>query len=710
MKIKRILLMTLGASLAVVICLGAWMLGFATRSQNAVYRWLLAGSLAALAAMAVVNGVCRWRYSAAEKEKSARQMYDEELRYKAETDASPAGKEKSLRRHLAAAAVWEAAVILLLLLSCFFAGKATSTQEGGASSAATTGIVICVLACLLLSGYIFPLLGVSEEEEAEAGRMPELRREEYPHVFSLVEKAAERAGVKGGADVFFFDAGFFVFEKRGKVNVCLDVDQLSLMTDEEVYAVLLHEFAHVRNKDTAKSARYARFCRLLQVPDLDMNVFALSGLLYGWFAARVAAEVERVNFYDSRRREILADRFVKECGFAQIYVNATAKSAMYGLFLEEAAPDLSSAVYAGEEYPKNICDLYLDSFAGHLGARKEYWDAVLRRELPARVDSHPTLKMRMENAGVADYDISAREKDPESLAERKKMRGEFSSVMRERLGEYYPLQKKEWQEKVDKKREFLAREEAGEDISEGELLDYIEFLYRLYDDCALRAAERLMQKNPDSPAAACYKGQILAERGDRECLPLLYRAAEEPEFTDAAMQTAGIFVLRTGEQALVDDYRSRTVSMVQKYMDNVKESPESMRIGAKDALVPCDIPAPLLRPMIERLVCAGGGRITRIYAAVKRAEGKAFYCYLIEMVPEKRGRAGKAEREEIRKVWTEIYFCFRESGLPEVYRRFHVCSQSERSLAKHIRKAGTPLYDAERGLLLPESAGNEAAS
>ena len=172
------------------------MLGFATRSQNAVYRWLLAGSLAALAAMAVVNGVCRWRYSAAEKEKSARQMYDEELRYKAETDASPAGKEKSLRRHLAAAAVWEAAVILLLLLSCFFAGKATSTQEDGVSSAATTGAtLLCILACLLLSGYIFPLLGVSEEEEA--GRMPELRREEYPRVFSLVEKAAERAGVKG---------------------------------------------------------------------------------------------------------------------------------------------------------------------------------------------------------------------------------------------------------------------------------------------------------------------------------------------------------------------------------------------------------------------------------------------------------------------------------------------------------------------------------
>ena len=43
MKIKRILLMILGASLAVAICLGAWMLGFATRSQNAAYRWLIVG-------------------------------------------------------------------------------------------------------------------------------------------------------------------------------------------------------------------------------------------------------------------------------------------------------------------------------------------------------------------------------------------------------------------------------------------------------------------------------------------------------------------------------------------------------------------------------------------------------------------------------------------------------------------------------------------
>ena len=48
--------------------------------------------------------------------KTAKQLHDEELQYKAETDASPADREKSIGKHIAAAAAWEAAVIALLLL------------------------------------------------------------------------------------------------------------------------------------------------------------------------------------------------------------------------------------------------------------------------------------------------------------------------------------------------------------------------------------------------------------------------------------------------------------------------------------------------------------------------------------------------------------------------------------------------------------------
>ena len=50
---------------------------------------------AALVVMAIINGACRRKSNAAMYAKTAQQLHDEELQYKAETDASPADREKS---------------------------------------------------------------------------------------------------------------------------------------------------------------------------------------------------------------------------------------------------------------------------------------------------------------------------------------------------------------------------------------------------------------------------------------------------------------------------------------------------------------------------------------------------------------------------------------------------------------------------------------
>ena len=692
-KTRNILIRILCAVIAMGICLGAWAIGVATRSQNAAYRWLLGGSAAALVVMAIINGACRRKSNAAMYAKTAQQLHDEELQYKAETDASPADREKSIGKHIAAAAAWEAAVIVLLLLCCFSAGKILSPDGGGA----VLSTVLIIAAFFLLTGYVLAPFGLSADDDGED--MPALTEGEYPHIFALIERAAKRAGIKSGVRAFFSDSGFFVFERRGKVNVCLDVVELSLLTDEETCAVLLHEFAHVRNADTAKRAKYVRLCQCLRVPaTTEANVFGLSGILFGWFAERAAFESEHADYIDSRRREILADEFVKESGLSQAYVNATAKTAMYALFLEESTPDLSEAFFAGEECPDDACGLRLASFARHLGARKEYWDVVLRRELPARVDSHPTFRMRMELMGETDYDISAREADPEGLAEREKMRRAMGARIKKRTEGFFGQARLDWQERKKKRDAFLEREKTGEDIPVEELLDYAEKLYGLDNDCLLRVAERLERKDADSASAAYYRGIVLAERGDEACLPLLYRAAGEADFADDAMNRAGIFALRTGNQAVLDDYRSRVVPMAQSLMDEAALG----RFSSKDELFPCDIPAPLLRPLIGRLVRAGGGNILDIRIAVKRAEGKAMYYYLISMRSLPRGAKGEAEREKETDAWEEVYHCLLENGLPEPYRAFIICTGGNGTLAKRIRKDGSHVYDSSVGILLPE--------
>lgn len=92
-KGKNIALTVVSYAVSIVICLAAWGLGLASHVSPGTGTALWGASVVLLIGMAVANAVCRSRFKGAMNRKSAQELYEGELRYKEETDASPETRE-----------------------------------------------------------------------------------------------------------------------------------------------------------------------------------------------------------------------------------------------------------------------------------------------------------------------------------------------------------------------------------------------------------------------------------------------------------------------------------------------------------------------------------------------------------------------------------------------------------------------------------------
>ncbi len=689
-KTRKILVIAVSYLLAGILSLGVWALGMLSGLPKGLCAGGWGTSVGLLVAMAAGSILLMSQKSKRAKGLKAQEILDLELKSKEEAEAAPEKWEKKTKRWILAAVVWEAAVIFLCLAGAFFMGGWMGAGKDN-SDFMQASILYNLYSIFVLEGYIVTLFGEKGEESFPLA----LRKEEYPAVYALVEKAARCAGVGKKLRVYIVSGGFSVSESRRFVTVFFNGQIFGIMTDEEVYSVLLHEFAHVRNLDTGKRVQYLRICECVDVS--EQSSAWLTALLFGGIAAIAAIERGHGDMYFSRRREILADEFVRQNGLGQAYVNATAKATLYQLYTEESTPECYEQAFSGDEYPADICAIQLSVFEQYLEKKGALWDFILRNELPARVDSHPTFRMRMEHMGREEYDITARETDPEGRKEREKMRHAISDFMRRSDGGQFREMLGVWKEALENKRRFEEAERTGADVSADDLIRWIDSLLGMYDDCVFRMAERLEEKNPGSTLAALYMGEILARRGDENCLTLLYRAAKEPDFSEEAMQQAGVFCLRSGNQALLDDFRARTAPVLQNVMDESAMN----EIAPNDKLVVCDIPAELLRPLLQRIVQAGGGYVRRIWAALRRKEGKNdVYVYLIRFCRVPVFRKKQETRKGIAEAQARIYACLMESGLPEAFRRFFMISDESSPLATLVRRRGKAVYDSSLGILL----------
>ncbi len=687
-----------------LLTLGAWGMGIRFADASAGWGIAFAVSLVLLAAAAAINVVFTRRFRKNLESMTAKQLIDKGLEYKQKIESDYAEAEKKLNKLIRQAYLYLSGLILLCVFGCFSLGKLSARRDAG------TALLIAIFvlfAMLLVSGFLCVVVLPAPPTVPE--KKLEIRRAEYPLLYAAVLRAAEEAACKKRVRLFFGDDGFGVAEGNNEAIVNIDPEEFAFLTKEELYSVMLHEFAHVRNLDTKKSKRLYTVQEKWTKTAEDNAIRLLllpRALFLSAFADRIAFESSAYTEISSRWRETQADALVKEKSFGQTYINATTKGMLLVLYRASPHRETTFDIYASEEPVSDYYTKDLQNFKKYLGERETLWNYILHHQIPARVDSHPTLPMRMEHMGVGEYDYGSEEEDPAYLIEQEKALRENDKTICDRLRPYYMRNRSEYLKLCGRMEEYDKAEAEGKEFTPAELAEYAGVFFELDDDKSLALCDRLLRADPDSDFAAYYKGMILARWGREEGIPLLYKAARANfNLAEAAMEQVGRFALNMGREDILEEYRASFAEVMQNSMD--RESDTTLSRG--DKLFKSDIPEEIFAPVRKEIVALGKKKVVRIYLVKKTGkDGQPAFLYAVEL-------RNVTSHEEAFEIMDCIFRYLQNSGLPEKYRRFGLYNVSSRDKTlKRFLKAvpDCKIYDAalaSRKTAAGEKSGDEKA-
>ncbi len=431
-------------------------------------------------------------------------------------------------------------------------------------------IAIAFMVCAFLYIFYLPVLATLYRKPPRriAGRNAQfaLDRKEYPLFYAIADRCAKAVGFAGKFYLLLDDGdGISISQEDGTVFVCLSPTLAPLLTEEELQAVLVHEFAHVVHADTARTEKYKTAVYRYS----ERKIFGkYANLFFSYFGDVIKDEIENIQCYSSTVCEQNADEEVKRHADAQAFLDATAKSYLFSEVFREPIVEFSYGVYAAETPPDDFYKQKIEYFKEH--AQEVYPHAleIMMRRLPARTDSHPTFAMRAAAFGITQFD-PFQYPEGDFLAEALR----YTAACDRELTHFLTLQWKQLREdryedvQENTERYESAPDRANEAVRLIALSDYFGTDY----EKALPLADKMLQEDADCNCARFYKGMILCTRDDESGLPLLKKAiCRDYELIDS-LDLYGECVLRTGKQELLDEMRATQTPFVQEILDGVKK-------------------------------------------------------------------------------------------------------------------------------------------
>lgn len=484
-------------------------------------------------------------------------------------------------------------------------------------------MAVLVAYLYLLFGFI-PASTAVQAGNAQANereRAYELEKKDYPLLHALAERAAKAVGY-GRTFILcrdLDDVNISVSKYDGTVAIFLPPTETSLMTESELYNVLLHEFAHAKNRDTDWMNDFSNAQTKYFAEGKGKIVNFMKNLLFSAVAYKVDGAVNDYRMCASLLVEQRADAAVKEHGDPQAFINASAKGLMAMQFLSGFLPELYYRLYESEQPVEDMFARKRALFEKRLPSIYERRREVVLRTLEGKRDSHPTLRMRMKACGIEDFDVFLRP-DGGYLEEVTRYLDDCGRICAT-FGGWEEARKEYFLDVRERIKQFEQK------LDEGVSPDRYEVWKALYDyrraapEKALALADRLLEERPDDLHANVVKGTILCADDRDGGIEILRKAIDA-----AGAQTAyylidiyGNAILRSGDEELLKKLRAEQTAMAQHVMDGVMARIVDKKPSPKQ-LTPCDLPESEIAALKEVLK-NHGEEIENVYAA-KYVRGK----------------------------------------------------------------------------------------
>lgn len=547
----------LSVLISVVIYGGVWTVGFFCVPKSPFFGYAAIALGALSVSVAILNVILYHLQSHKINGFTVKQADDYINAKKTVIENDYAKAENKIDRGIRLTFIYSAFLIVLFLSMVFATAVADlplSDDDGGAS------VLLAVAAAFLMQGVIRFL--IFNRKIIEENNPNELPRDSFPLLYGLVEECAALAESEKRVRLFFTSGGICISQGKKQTYLMLNPVEVALMTKNELKAVMLHEFAHERNEDIRRRIRHDGF---EEKPHGGAGEF----LFLSTAIAFVGLQIDVYREVASRVHESRADEYVVQCGMAQDYVNATAKAVLFYIYGGYEWKETSFDTYADEVPVNDYLHRELANFKRRLIEYKDRWFFTLDNELPQRIDSHPTFKMRREACGISSYDAETVETDEKYIAESDAFLKFADAKFYERYNaeDYARIRRESYVYRTELFKKAEAEGESFAFASDNEQIELAQAYIGVDNAKSLSILRQVMSRS-DNTLAYFLAGMILSWEYDDECISMFKKAAENSAFFEEASDRLAKYALKTGNAELIKEYRETIVEKTQAIIDD----------------------------------------------------------------------------------------------------------------------------------------------
>lgn len=486
--------------------------------------------------------------------------------------------------------------------------------------------------CLLYSGLLFYSVytrihrkkQITLSETAVA-----ISKNDYPLIYDLARKAADRVGSTDEILILLnWNCSASIIKDKKRSILQLGVILLHTLSEEELYNILLHEFAHVSD-DNRKAFRESQYHTCLCEESEGYNKLSVFlSKLYLIFAIKYAFNYMFYDYASSVVNELYADQTMAKHGDPKVAVSALLKTHYDTMYFWESCVKNEPSLYEPEELKADYLTNRISDFKKAISERSEYWNELVSKEILANNATHPTLKMRMNALGIQDLSLTDTKSSDEYIAECQKLL-EFSEniIYEERLKTY----------KNDRTEQFvqpLARIEewhqAGNPISPETYADLVSDLKTIgkHEEAEV-LCDKVIEALPglSSAHATFMKGSAMLYRYDERGMELIYRAMEQNgNYIEEGLNIIGNFCCLTGREEALLDYRKKAGELAQKHLD---QDSQISFLSKNDNLTKETLPNGMLEEILAYIKSIDQDIIQNIYLVRKTVSDTFFASVFI---------------------------------------------------------------------------------
>ena len=566
----------------------------------------------ALGAVVLVLVLILFNVVATRLYKKSKEMSVREAReyYLARRDRAQADLPRAVRRIVFLRRVIGVYSVLILLLSLFVAfGMGVGDASYGFS----------IFPFYILIGYLNRVqLGAPKFDFSEYTDPAD-----YPTLHALAHRAAKALGKDGQIRIVFLANCNAGIAKIGKAySLQLGTMLLDILSEEELYQVLLHEFAHLTKDGNPTDREFRLFNYITEQPQNSWT--SLLGSLFSFFDLLYGYEYIFYRLTSSVAIEQIADSAVLNHGDPQVAAGALAKIAFSDLFDYEMDDHIEEHYFAPEQMRENHASVLCDAFRRAIEERQEFWKSLLMNEIQPLNASHPIFRLRLQALGVTDFDIQMPPDTGAYHEECEKAKVTVDRNIYEWRKESYEEQRKQlYLEPLKIVNEWQAADRAVTPEEARPVMDALQAL-SLNDeletlcDLIIEQSENLFA----TPHAHMLKGELLLHRYDKAGIDHIYRAIDlNKNYIEEGMDFIGSFCCRMGLQEELEEYRERALELQQFKVDEYDKTAE-LHVG--DNLIPDTMPKDMLDGILAYIHSVSGGQISRVYL-VRKVVSESFF-------------------------------------------------------------------------------------